>query len=184
MSGSFWPHGLQHARPPCPSPTPRIYSNSCPLRWWCHPTISASVIPFSSHLRSIQHQGLSKWVSSSHQVAKVLEFQLQCQSFQWIFRTDFLQDGLVGSPCSPRDSQESSPIPQLKASILRCSAFFIVQVSHSYMTTGKTIGVTRWTFIGKVIFLLFNMLSRLVMYLYTCLLLFSSLDFEFQEGKI
>ena len=115
MSGSFWPYGLQHARPPCPSPTPRIYSNSCPLRWWCHPTISASVIPFSSHLRSIQHQDLSKWVSSSHQVAKVLEFQLQCQSFQWIFRTDFLQDGLVGSPCSPRDSQESSPIPQFKS---------------------------------------------------------------------
>ena len=61
-----------------------------------------------------QHQGLFKWVSSSHQVAKVLEFQLQHQSFQWIFRTDFLYDGLVGSPCSPRDSQESSPTPQFK----------------------------------------------------------------------
>ena len=55
-----------------------------------------------------QHQGLFKWVGSSHKVAKVLEFQLQHQSFQWISRTDFLQDGLVGSPCSPRDSQESS----------------------------------------------------------------------------
>ena len=62
-----------------------------------------------------QHQGLFKWVSSSHQVAKVLEFQLQHQSSQWIFRTDFLQDGLVGSPCSPRDSQESSPTPQFKS---------------------------------------------------------------------
>ena len=62
-----------------------------------------------------QHQGLFKWVSSLHQVAKVLELQLQHQSFQWIFRTDFLQDGLVGSPCSPRDSQESSPTPQFKS---------------------------------------------------------------------
>ena len=64
-----------------------------------------------------QNQGLFQWVSSSHQVAKVLEFQLQHQSFQWIFRTDFLWDGLVGSPCSPRDSQESSPIPQFKSII-------------------------------------------------------------------
>ena len=84
-----------------------------------------------------QHQGLFKWVHSSHQIAKVLEFQLQHQSFQWIFRTDFLYDGLVGSPCSPRDSQESPPIPSSKASILRHSAFFIVQVSHPYMTTGN-----------------------------------------------
>ena len=62
-----------------------------------------------------QHQGIFKWVSSSHQVAKVLEFQLQYQSFQWMFRTDFLWDGPVGSPCSPRDSQESSPIPQFQS---------------------------------------------------------------------
>ena len=62
-----------------------------------------------------QHQGLFQWVSSSHEVAKVLEFQLQHQSFQWTPRTDLLQNGLVGSPCSPRDSQESSPIPQFKS---------------------------------------------------------------------
>ena len=62
-----------------------------------------------------QHQGLFKWVNSSHQVAKVLELQLQHQSFQWIFRTDFLYDWLIGSPCSPRDSQESSPAPQFKS---------------------------------------------------------------------
>ena len=62
-----------------------------------------------------QHQGLFQWVSSSHQVAKVLEFQLQHQSFQWIFRTDLLQDGLAGSPCNPRDSQESSPTPRFKS---------------------------------------------------------------------
>ena len=58
MSDSLWPHGLQHARPPCPSPTPRVYSNSCPLSQWCHPTVSSSAIPFSSHLQSFQHQGL------------------------------------------------------------------------------------------------------------------------------
>ena len=69
---------------------------------------------------------------------------------------------MVGSPCSPRDSQESSPIPQFKASILQHSAFFIVQLSHPYMITGKIIALSRWTFVSKVISLLFNMLSRLV----------------------
>ena len=64
MSDSLWPHGLQHARPPCPSPTPRACLNSCPLNRWCHPTISSSVVPFSSHLHLSQHQGLFKWVSS------------------------------------------------------------------------------------------------------------------------
>ena len=68
-----------------------------------------------------QHQGLFQWVSSSHQVAKILEFLLQHQSFQWTPRTDLLQDGLVGSPCSPRDSQESSPTPQFKS--INFSAF-------------------------------------------------------------
>ena len=76
-----------------------------------HPLSSTSPPTFNIS----QHQGLFKWVSSSHQVAKVLEFQLQRQSFQWTFRTDFLQDGLVGSPCSPRDSHESSPTPQFKS---------------------------------------------------------------------
>ena len=89
--------------------------NQCPLSQWCHPTISSSVVPFSSCLNLSQHQDLFKWVSSLHQVAKVLEFQLQLQSFQWIFRTDFLQAELVGSLCSPRDSQESSPTPQFKS---------------------------------------------------------------------
>jgi len=78
------------------------------------------------------------------------------------FGADLLQNGLVGSPCSPRDSQESSPTPSSKASILRCSAFFTVQLSHPYMTTGKTIALTRQTFVGKVMSLLLNMLSRLV----------------------
>ena len=70
--------------------------------------------PSSLALNLSQHRGLFQWVGSSHQVAKVLELQLQHQSFQWILRTDLLQDGLVGSPCSPRDSQESSPAPQFR----------------------------------------------------------------------
>ena len=73
VSGSLWPHGLQHSRLPCPSPTPGVYSNSCPLSRWCYPTISSSVIPFSSCLNFSQHQGFSN-VSSWHQKAKVLEF--------------------------------------------------------------------------------------------------------------
>ena len=76
-----------------------------------HPLLS----PSPPALNLSQHQGLFKWVNSSNQVAKVLEFQLQHQSFQWTPRTDLLQDGLAGSPCSPRDSQESSPTPQFKS---------------------------------------------------------------------
>ena len=90
VSNSLQPHGLQHARPPCPSPTPGDYSNSRPLSWRCHPTISSSVLAFSSHLQSFPALGSFQMNRSSHQVAKVLEFQLQHQSFQWIFRTDFL----------------------------------------------------------------------------------------------
>ena len=89
LSNSLWPYRLQLARPPCPSPTPGVCLNSCPLSQRCiqpsHPLSSPS--PLTLNLS--QHQGLFKWVSSSHQVAKVLEFQLQHQSFQWTFRTDF-----------------------------------------------------------------------------------------------
>ena len=81
-------HGLQHARPPCPSPTPRVHPNSCPLSRWCHPTSYPLSSPSPPALNLSQHQGLFKWVSSSHQVAKVLEFQPQHQSFQWTPRTD------------------------------------------------------------------------------------------------
>ena len=70
VSNSLWPHGLQHARPPCPSPTPRVYSNSCPLSQWGHPTSSSSVIPSPPALNHSQHQGLFKWVSSSHQAGQ------------------------------------------------------------------------------------------------------------------
>ena len=90
MSDSLRLHGLQHARPPCPSPTPRVYSNSCPLSLLYCPTTSPSVVPFPPTFNLSQHQGIFQWVNSSHHVAKGLEFQLQHQSFQSIFRTDFL----------------------------------------------------------------------------------------------
>ena len=90
MSNSSRHHGLQHARPPCPSPTLRVYSNSCPLCRWCHPTTSSSVIPFSSCLQSFPASGsfqIRQLFASGGQ--SIGEFQLQHQSFQW-FRTDFL----------------------------------------------------------------------------------------------
>ena len=90
VSDSLQPHELQHTRPPCLSPTPGVYPNSCPLSQWCHPAISFSVIPFSSCSNPSQHQGLFQWVNSSHEGAKVLEFQLQHQSFQWTPRADLL----------------------------------------------------------------------------------------------
>ena len=115
MSDSLWPHEPQHTRPPCPSPTPGVYPNSCPLSWWCHPTISFSVIPFSSCPQSFPASGsfqMSQLLASGGQV---LEFQLQHKSFQWIPKTELLLEGLVGSPYSPRDSQESSPTLQFKS---------------------------------------------------------------------
>ena len=81
MSDSLKSYGLQHTRPPCPSPTPGVYSNSCPLSWWCHPSISFLSSPSPPAFNLSQHQGVFKWDSSLHQVGKVLEFQLQHQSF-------------------------------------------------------------------------------------------------------
>ena len=109
-----------------------------------------------------QHQGLFQWVRSLHQVAKVLEFQLQHQSSQWTPRTELLSDGLVGSPTVQGTLKSLLQHHSSKASILLRSAFFIVQLSHPYMTSGKTIPLTRQTFVGKVMSLLLNMLSRLV----------------------
>ena len=109
-----------------------------------------------------QHQSLFQWVNSSHEVDKILEFQIQHHSLQRNPRADLLQNGLVGSPFSPRDSQESFKHHSSKASILQRSAFFTVQLWHPFMTTGKTIAFTRQTLVGKVMSLLLNMLSRLV----------------------
>ena len=128
-----------------------------------------SVMP-SSHLilcrNTSQPQSLFQWVNSSHEVAKVLEFQLQHHSFQWIFRVDFFRidwfyllavQGTLKSLLQHHSS---------KASILRCSAFFTVQLSHPYMTSAKTIALTLQAFVGKVMSLLFNTLSRFVIALF------------------
>ena len=154
MSDSLRPHGLQHARLLCPSLSPGVCSNSCPLSWWCHPTISSLSTPSPPSLNLSQHQGLFQWVGPSYQVAKVLE--LQHQSFQWIyglisFRIDWFDLLVVQGTLKSLLQHHNS-----KASILGWSIFFMVQLSHSNMTTGKTMALTIWTFVGKVMSLLFN----------------------------
>ena len=150
VSDSLWPHRVQHARLPCPSPTPGAYSNSCPLSRWCHPTISSSVVPFS-HLQSFPASVFSsesvlciRWpsigASASNEYSGLISFRMD-----WL---DILEDqGTLKSPLQYHSS---------KASVLQHSAFFIVQLSHPYMTTRKTIALTRWTFVGKVMSLLFK----------------------------
>ena len=152
---------IQHARLSCPSLSPGVCSDSCPLTQWWHLTSSSSVIPLCC-LLAFPASGSFQWICSSHQVVKVLELQLQHQSFQWIFRTDLLWGWLFWSLCSPGILKSLLQHHSSKTSILWCSGFFIFQLSHPYMTTGKTIALTRWTFVGKVMSLLFNMLSRLV----------------------
>ena len=156
MSDSLQPHELQYTRPPCPSPTPGVHPNPCPLSLWCHPTISSSVSPSPPSASPSQHQGLFQWVSSSHQVAKLLEFQLQLDPSNEYpglisFRMDWLDLLAVQGTLKSLLQHHSS-----KASILQCSALFIIQLSHPYMTTEKTIALTRRTFVGKVMALLFN----------------------------
>ena len=156
VSNSLWPHEPQHTRPPCPSPTPGVHPNPCALSWWFHPTISSSVVPFSSCPQSFPASG------SSNQVAKVLEFQLQHQSLHWIFRLiSFMMDWLdllaVQGTLKSLLQHHSS-----KASIFQHSAIFMVQISLSYMITGKTIALIRRTFVSKVMSLVFNMPSSLV----------------------
>ena len=131
MPGSLWPHRLQHARLSCLSPPPWVWSNLCSLSWWYHPTISSSVTHFSSCSQYFPASGSFP----KNQVAKVLELQLQHQSFQWIFRVDFLQDWLFWSPCYPGNSQESSPEPQFKSinsSVLSLLSDLTLTSVHDY----------------------------------------------------
>jgi len=128
MFDSLWPNQLQHARPLCPSPTPGVYPDSCPSSQWCHPAIWFSVVPFSSCPQSLPASESFPMSQLLHEVAKVQEFQLYHHYFQRTPRADLLPNGQVGSPCSPRDSQESSPTPQFKSINLRRSAFFTVQL--------------------------------------------------------
>ena len=159
----LWPHGLQHTRLHCPSPTTWAYLNSCPPSWWCHPTISPSVVPISSRLQSFPssesfpmsqflHIGWPKYWGYSFSISPSNEY-----SGLISFRMGWLDHLAVQGALKSLLQLHSS-----KASILQCSAFFIVQLSHPYLTTGKTIALTRWTFVSKVMSLLFNMLSRFI----------------------
>ena len=163
MSDSLWHHGLQRARSPCLSPIPGVHSNSCALSWRCHPNLSSSVIPFSSCLQSFPASGsfpvsqLFAWGGQSIGVSASTSVLPMNTLGLITFRMDWLDLLAVQGTLKSLLQYHSS-----KASILLHSAFFIVQLSHPYMTTGKTIVLTGWTFVGKVMSLHFNMQSRLV----------------------
>ena len=151
VSDSLQPHGLKHARLPCPSPTSWAYSNSCQFSRWCHPTSSSSSCPllllpsifpsirvFSNEsvlpIRWLKYWSSSFSISFSNEYSGLISFRMD-----WL---DLLAvQGTLKSPLQHHSS---------KASVLRCSAFFTVQLSHPYISTGKTIALTRWTFVGKV----------------------------------
>ena len=177
MSVSLRSHGLQHARLPCKSPTPGPYSNLCPSSHWCHPAISSSVILFSSRLQSFPASGsflVSQFFASGGQSIRSFSFTISPSNeysrldsnipiFQWIFTTtiDWLDFLAVQGTLKSLLQHHSS-----KASILWRSAFFTVQLSNPYTTTvwiwlwsSQTIALTRQTFVGKVMSLLFNTLS-------------------------
>ena len=161
VSNTLGPHGLQHARLPCPSSSPGACPNSCPLSRWCHPIISFSVAPFSSCPHSFLASGsfpmsqlfaLDSESIGASTSASVLSMNIQ----------DWFPLGLTGLiSCCPRDSPESSPIPQFK-SINSVLSFLYSPILTSIHDYWKNIALTRWTFVDKVMSLLFNMLSRLV----------------------
>ena len=155
MSDFLWPHGLQYARLPCPSLSLRACSNSCPLSWWCHPTISSSVIRFSCP-QSFPASGsfLMSWLFTSGGQsigASGSALPMNIQGWFLLGLTGLISLGSKG--LSSLLQYHSS-----KASILWCSDFFMVQLSHLYTTTGKTIALTIWTFVGKMMYLVFNTL--------------------------
>ena len=213
MSDSLWPHGLQHARPPCPSPTPRVYSNSRPLSQWCHLTISssspspasgsfqmsqffesggqrigvsasASVLPMNTQdwfplgwtgWISLQSKGLSSEVKTlSHvRLCDPMDCSLPSSSIHRILQARILEwvaisfsrgsswprdrTHLWATREAPKSLKSLLQHHSSKASTLWHSAFFTVQLSHPYMTTGKTTALSRWTFVSKVMSLLFSM---------------------------
>ena len=162
MSDSLQPHESQHTRPPCPSPSSRVHSNSHPSSWWCHPAISSSVVPFSSCPQSLPASGsfpmsqLIAWGGQNTGVSALASVLPKNTPGLISFRMDWLDLLAVQGTLKSLLQHHNS-----KASILQHSAFFTVQLSHPYMTAGKTIALTRWTLVGKVMSLLFNMLSRL-----------------------
>ena len=159
VSDSLQPQELHYARPPCPSPTPGVHPNPCPLSRWCHLIISSSVILFSSCPQSFPASGslpMSQLFASSIGVsASTSVLPMNTQDWSPL-------GGLVGSLAVQGTLKSLLQHHSWKASILWRSAFFIVQLLHPYMTTGKTTALTRRTFVDKVMSLLFNMRSRLV----------------------
>ena len=152
MSHSLWPHGLQHARPPCSSPTPGAYSNSSPLSQWCLPIISSSVVPFSSHLQSFPASGSFPMSQSVLHIRwpKYWSFSFNISPSNEhpgliSFRMDWLDILAVQETLKSLLQHHSS-----KASIPWRSAFFRVQLSYPYIITGKIKALTGWTFVGKV----------------------------------
>ena len=155
MSNSLQPHEPQHTRPPCPSPTPEVHPNPCPSSRWCHTNISSSVVPRSIRVFSNESALHIKW-------PKYWSFSLSInpsKEYSWLisFKLDWFDLLAVRGILKSLLQYHST-----KASILRRSAFFVVQLSHPYMTTGKTVALTRQNFVGKIMSLLFNILSRLV----------------------
>ena len=148
MSNSLWPHELQHARLPCPSPSSGVHSDSLPLSQWCHPTISSSVVPFSSCPQSFPASGsfpMSQLFASGGQKYWSFRFNISPSNEHpglISFTMDWLDILAVQGTLKSLLQHHSS-----KASILRRSAFFTVQLSHLYMTTGKTIALTMWTLV-------------------------------------
>ena len=149
MSDSLWPHGLQHARPPCLSPTRRVYSKSCPLSRWCHQTILSSVIPFCSCLQSFPSTRVfSNQLTLCIRWPKYWSFSFSISPFKEYselisFRIDWFDLLAVQGTLKSLLHHHNS-----KASILQCSAFFMVQLSHPYMITRKSIALTNWTFVS------------------------------------
>jgi len=150
VSDSLRPHEPQHPRTFCPSAIPRVHPKPCPLSRWCHPTISSSVVPFSSCPQSFPASGsfqMSQLLTSGGQSIRVSASTsvLPVNTGLICFRMDWLDLFAVQGTLKSLLQHHSS-----KASILLCSAFFIIQFSHAYMTTGKTIALTRWNFVDKV----------------------------------
>ena len=144
MSDSLQPHESQHARPPCPSPAPGVYSNSCLSSHWCHPAISSSVVPFSSCPQSLPASGsfpmaqLFAWDGQITGISASTSVHPGLVSFRMDWLDLLAVQGTLKSLLQYYSSQ---------ASIFRCLAFFTVQLSHPHMTTEKTIALSRWTFV-------------------------------------
>ena len=151
MSDSLQPHEPQHTRPPYPSPTPGVYPNPGPLNRWCHPTISSSIVPFSSCPQSFPAPGTSQmsqlFASGGRSIrvsASASVLPMNTQDWSPLGWTDWIS--LQSKGLSRVFSNTTVQKHQL---ILQCSVFFIVQLSHPYMTNGKNMALTKWTFVDK-----------------------------------